>query len=138
MNIGDAIALAEARLYYWINFCATHSENAALEEAKFYSLCVKALEEYRWRYCPTKSQKRLKEVLDGWYDGLIGKEIWSAVPFADGTPRKGYVIWFDDGWYGCSFPGWSTAFAFRAEDIGKTVFLNDLNETDGDSCERKY
>lgn len=138
MNIGDAIALANARLYNWISVCATHSENAVLEEAKFYSLCVKALEEYRWRHYPTKSQKRLKEVLDGGHDGLIGKEIWSAVPFKDGTPRKGYVSWFDDDWYMCGFPGWSTAFAFRAEDIGKTVFLNDLNETDGDSGERKY
>lgn len=123
MNIGDAIELAETRLCN-----ATYSENAVPAEAKFYSLCVKALEEYRWRYCPTKSQKLLKEVLDGWYDGLIGKEIWSAVPFKDGTPRKGYVSWFDDGWYGCGFPGWSTAFAFRSEDIGKTVFLCEPDE----------
>lgn len=43
MNIFDAIELAEARLYN-----ATHSESAV--EAEFYSLCVKALEEYRWRY----------------------------------------------------------------------------------------
>lgn len=43
MNICDAIELAEARLYN-----ATHSGNAV--EAKFYSLRVKALEEYRWRY----------------------------------------------------------------------------------------
>ena len=133
MNIGDAIALAEARLYN-----VTYAENAVPAEAEFYSLCVKALEEYRWRHYPTKSQKRLKEVLDGGHDGLIGKEIWSAVPFKDGIPRKGYVSWFDDGWYMCGFPGWSTAFAFCAEDIGKTVFLNDLNETDGDSGERKY
>lgn len=45
MNICDAIDLAEARLYN-----ATHSENAVSVEAEFYSLCVKALEEYRWRY----------------------------------------------------------------------------------------
>lgn len=70
MNIGDAIALAEARLYN-----ATHSDNAVPAEAEFYSLCLKALEEYRWRHCPTKSQKRLKKVLDGRSAGLIGKEI---------------------------------------------------------------
>lgn len=45
MNICDAIELAETRLYN-----VTHSENAVPAEAEFYSLCVKALEEYRWRY----------------------------------------------------------------------------------------
>lgn len=45
MNIFDAIELAEAYLYN-----VTHSENAVPAEAEFYSLCVKALEEYRWRY----------------------------------------------------------------------------------------
>lgn len=45
MNICDAIELAEARLYN-----VTHSENEVPEEAEFYSLCVKALEEYRWSY----------------------------------------------------------------------------------------
>ena len=82
MNIGAAIELAEARLYN-----VTHSENAVSAEAEFYRMCLKALEEYRWRHCPTKSQKRLKEVLDGGHDGLIGKEIWSAVPFEDQSPR---------------------------------------------------
>lgn len=55
MNIFDAIELAEARLYN-----ATYSENAVPAEAEFYSLCVKALEEYRWRYEQRKARNSFR------------------------------------------------------------------------------
>lgn len=124
------------------NYCSCDEEIAMYERLKAYEnteLEPEICAEYKTFEDEAVSKsvpfKRIVELMNAEAQGRlvmlpceVGEEIWSAAPFVDYIPRKGYITTFNvgiKGVYGfyAGFDSEPVSAYFLINDIGKTVFF---------------